>query len=77
VAGTSVVWQLHVGVDGRARLSIIAGDGRRVAEFQANGLQRVQDGLRVDLPANMVPGAYRMTLDLRGERSSVQLIITE
>jgi hypothetical protein len=77
VAGTSVIWQLPVAVDGRARVSIIAADGRCVAGFQASGLQRLQDGVRVELPASMVPGAYRMVLDQHGERRSSQLIITE
>ncbi len=77
IAGISVNWLLDAEVDGQARLSIIAADGRCVAAYQANALQRVQDGIRVELPAGIRSGLYRLVLDQQDVRTATELIISE
>lgn len=71
-----VTLQATTAIKPGARIDLYAADGRLASTFTAQQLRRTEQGISFQLPADLTPGIYQVTVQQTGARLTSPILIT-
>lgn len=73
--GSSITLGVPAGIDANAQIDLYSADGRSIATYSTQEIERSALGLTLELPKNLAPGIYKISFQQNGERVTSGIVI--